>query len=224
MSGPALSLWGRASSANVQKALWALEELGLAYERIPAGLSFGVNDGAEYRAMNPNGTVPTLRDGDLILWESDAILRHLARSYGRGGLWPTDPAAAAIADQWTTWTAAALGPSVLTLFHRTVRTPRAEQRLEGLETAAEAAARAVALLDAALEGRRFLAGDAFSFGEICPAIMARRALNLPWGAATGPNVARWLDRLSERPGYARWVDVPFGTCREEWDAHERAIG
>ncbi|WP_238298379.1 glutathione S-transferase N-terminal domain-containing protein, partial [Methylobacterium soli] len=74
-------LWGRANSVNVQKALWALDELGLAYERIEAGGAHGVVGDAAYRALNPNGLVPTLQEDDFVLWESNAILRYLAEAY-----------------------------------------------------------------------------------------------------------------------------------------------
>ena len=80
-----MTLWGRKSSINVQKVLWVLAELGLIkgrdFERIDAGLHFGVNKTPEFLALNPNGLVPTLRDGDLMLWESNSILRYLAHKY-----------------------------------------------------------------------------------------------------------------------------------------------
>jgi glutathione S-transferase len=220
-----ITIWGRASSSNVQKVLWACEELGLDFERHPAAGAFGGVDTPDYRAMNPTGLVPTVRDGDLTLWESDAVVRHLARAYGRGTLWPEDDESAlAKADQWTCWAMFGLYPALRPIFFGTVRTPKAEQDLAALEPAFAPLARAMALLDAALEGREFLCADSFTHGEISPAISARRALNLPVGAPTAPNVSRWLEGLSKRPGYAKYVEVPMGTCREEWDEHERALG
>jgi len=79
---PDLKLWGRLSSCNVQKALWALEELKLPYTRIDAGGDFGGLDDPSYLAMNPHGRVPTLVDGDVTVWESDAIVRYVAARYG----------------------------------------------------------------------------------------------------------------------------------------------
>jgi glutathione S-transferase len=70
-----LTIWGRANSVNVQKVLWCLRELDLPYQRIDAGMAFGQNDKPEYLAMNPNGRVPTLVDGDYVLWESNSIMR-----------------------------------------------------------------------------------------------------------------------------------------------------
>jgi glutathione S-transferase len=107
----AITLWGRASSANVQKARWALAEIGLAYEHTPLGGKYGGNKEPAYLAMNPNGLIPTLRDGDLVLWESHAIVRYLAATYSAGGLWPEGPSARAIVDQWTDWTVATFQPA-----------------------------------------------------------------------------------------------------------------
>ena len=91
-----LTVWGRANSVNVQKVLWCLAELDLAYERIDAGMAFGKNDRPEYLAMNPNGRVPTLVDGDYVLWESNSIMRYLNLAFGRGSpIYPTSPQARA---------------------------------------------------------------------------------------------------------------------------------
>ena len=76
-----LKIWGRANSVNVQKVLWCLRELDLAYERIDAGMAFGRNTEADYLAMNPNGRVPTLVDGDFVLWESNSVMRYLVLEY-----------------------------------------------------------------------------------------------------------------------------------------------
>src|SRR6478735_6010409 len=98
-----LKIWGRTNSINVQKVLWCCGELGLHYERIDAGMQFGVNNTPEYRAMNPNGLVPTIDDAGFILWESHAIVRYFARKHGAGKLWPADERAAADADRWMDW-------------------------------------------------------------------------------------------------------------------------
>jgi glutathione S-transferase len=91
-----LKIWGRTNSINVQKVLWRCGELNINYERIDAGLQFGVNNTPEYKAMNPNALVPTINDDGLILWESQAIVRYLARKHGLGSLCPSDPKACAV--------------------------------------------------------------------------------------------------------------------------------
>ena len=98
-----LKLWGRINSTNVRKALWCLEELEVPYTRIDAGGAFGVVGEAEYLAKNPNRLVPCLEDGDLVLWESNAIVRYLVAQYGAGTLWGADPRQRAGADKWMDW-------------------------------------------------------------------------------------------------------------------------
>ena len=93
-----ITVYGRATSSNVQIAMWTIGEIGLEYERLDIGHSYGGNDTPEYLAMNPNGLVPTIRDGDLVLWEAAAIMRYLAARYGDEDFWPRDPAVRAPLD------------------------------------------------------------------------------------------------------------------------------
>src|ERR1700680_1085638 len=87
-----LKIWGRANSVNVQKVLWCLRELDLAYERIDAGMAFGRNRDPDYLAMNPNGRVPTLVDGDFVLGESNSVMGFLVMAYGKGSaIYPEAP-------------------------------------------------------------------------------------------------------------------------------------
>lgn len=88
---PAITIRVRRNSSNVRKVLWCAEEAGVAYTSIEAGGAFGGNDTPAYRALNPNGVVPTLQDGALVLWESNAIVRYLAAQYAPA-LYPYSPA------------------------------------------------------------------------------------------------------------------------------------
>src|SRR5665647_1659162 len=104
---PAISLriWGRANSVNVQKVLWCCRELDVAFDRIDAGMQFGRNGEPDYLAMNPNGRVPTLVDGDFVLWESNSIMRYLALVHGGGTtLYPSAPKVRAGLERWLDWT------------------------------------------------------------------------------------------------------------------------
>src|SRR5688572_31955438 len=118
-----LKIWGRRNSVNVQKALWCCGELKLPFERVDAGLQFGVNTTPEYKAMNPNGLVPTIDDDGFILWESHAIVRYLSRKHGLGTLMPQDARAAADADRWMEWYSTTVGVNVRPVFQTLVRTP-----------------------------------------------------------------------------------------------------
>ncbi|HWG68591.1 MAG TPA: glutathione S-transferase N-terminal domain-containing protein, partial [Steroidobacteraceae bacterium] len=100
-----ITIWGRANSVNVQKVLWCLSEFDLAYTRIDAGMAFGRNQEPDYLAMNPNGRIPTLVDGDFVLWESNSIMRYLALAYRpQSTLYPSAPRRRAAVDRWLDWT------------------------------------------------------------------------------------------------------------------------
>src|ERR687884_1346177 len=118
-----LTLWGRTNSINVQKALWCIEELGLAFRRLDAGREFGVNDTPEYRRMNPNGLVPTIEDDGFVLWESNVIVRYLAAKHGAGTLCPSDLRARFDAERWMDWQQTTLGLPIRDVFWMLVRTP-----------------------------------------------------------------------------------------------------
>ena len=118
-----LTIWGRANSVNVQKVLWCLTELGLAYERIDAGMSYGRTREAEYLAMNPNARIPTLVEGDFVLWESNSIMRYLCLAHGLGTpIYPEAPKQRASVDRWLDWTLSTVQPVDRPVFWGIVRT------------------------------------------------------------------------------------------------------
>src|SRR5438309_755145 len=127
-NGGGLTIWGRANSVNVQKVLWCLTELDLAYERLDAGMQFGRNHEADYLAMNPNGRVPTLVDGDFVLWESNSIMRYLCLAYGKGTpIYPEAPKRRAAVDRWLDWTLSTVQPVDRPVFCAIIRTPSDKQ-------------------------------------------------------------------------------------------------
>ena len=119
-----MSLWGRASSSNVQAVRWCLHELALDYERIAAGIHYGVTNTADYLAVNPNGTVPMLQDGEgPPIWESGAILRYLAARYGSDEFWPRDATTRSQIDKWAEWSKINIAMNFTApVFWRVVRT------------------------------------------------------------------------------------------------------
>ena len=104
-----LKIWGRATSSNVQKVLWCCAELDIEFERVDVGGPFGGNRDPEYLAMNPNGLVPTVKDGDLVMWESNTICRYLAATRNGEHLYPRDPAARTHVERWMDWQLAVIG-------------------------------------------------------------------------------------------------------------------
>jgi glutathione S-transferase len=206
----AITLWGRNTSANVEKVRWVLGELALPYEHIIVGGRYGGNRTPEYLAMNPNGLVPTLRDGDLVLWESHAIVRYLAATYGAGRLWPEAPAARAECDRWVDWTATTFQPAWIDTFWAFYRTPEAQRDMAKVERLVASAERCFEIMDGQLARTRFLAGDTLSYGDIPAGIAMYRwtTMGLP-ATRTHGNVARWHAELRTRQPYRDAVEVDY---------------
>lgn len=204
-----LTLWGRLSSCNVQKVVWLLEELQLPYEHIPAGGDFGGLDDPDYLAMNPHGKVPVLKDGDTVVWESEAILRYLAAGYGAPRFWPDDPAARAAVDQWLAWTAASLYRDWIDLFWRCVRTPPERRDAAEIERLRSNTAARYALLDRELAARPYIAGSDLTLADIAAGMTLYRWYEMPVERPELPALAAWYARLRERPAYRKGICVPF---------------
>lgn len=209
-----ITLYGRLSSANVQKAVWALEELELDYELEERGGRFGgVNDPA-YLAMNPNGLVPTLRDGTLVVWESHAIVRYLSAEYADGLLSPTIPRDRALADQWTDWTATRFQPAWIGVFWSGFRT-RAENRNPDTIAGFRAeAAKCFAIMDRQLQSSPFLAGDELTYADIVAGIALYRWTTMGTEAPLLPAVAAWHELLRQRPAFVKAVEVPYAELKD----------
>jgi glutathione S-transferase len=206
-----LTIWGRANSVNVQKVLWALSELELAYARIDAGMAFGKNREPEYLAMNPNGRVPTLVDGDFVLWESNSIMRYLTLAYGRGSpIYPAAPKARAGVDRWLDWSLSTLQPVDRPVFWALVRTPLDKRDMVAIQRDADAEAEVWRIADNQLATRRFIEGDDFTLADIALGAYARR-----WFGVEGvakPRLAhleRWFAQFSERPGFQKFIAPPM---------------
>jgi len=170
------TIWGRRSSFNVQKVLWLAEELGLDYEHVPAGGQFGQLDTPAFLAMNPHGKVPVLRDDDVTVWESHAILRYLAARHGGPAFWPVQPAARARADGWMDWAQTALQPAFLVgVFWGYYRTPEAQRDTAAVARNLDATHACLRKLDEALTDQPYLS-ERRGFGPGGP---ARRDVALP---------------------------------------------
>lgn len=202
-----IKLWGHPKSINVQKVLWALEELGLPYERIDAGGAFGKNKDADYLSLNPNGLIPTLQDDGTPVWESNAVVRYLFNRYGKAPLQPADPIARAHADQWTDWKSSTFWPPTRVLLVQLVRTPEEKRDPNAIKAAHEQATAAAKILDAQLAKTPFVAGEYFTWGDIAVASAAQRFLNLPIERPTLKNLEAWYAKLRERPGFKKWLDL-----------------
>lgn len=203
-----LKIWGRANSTNVKKVTWLCEEMGLPYERIDAGMAFGVVNTPEYRKLNPNGLVPTIDDDGFILWESNAIVRYLAAKHAAGTLWPADLRLRADADRWMDWCANTLSPTLRPLFLNLVRTPPEQRNLKEIEDCSKNMVELLGRLDAALAGRKFIAGDQFSMGDIAFGPFVYLVDNISFDRPKLANYDAWYARISERPAFKKIVALP----------------
>ena len=204
-----LRVWGRNNSINVQKVMWAVGELGVEHERIDVGGAFGGLDTPEYRRLNPNRRVPTVEDGEVVVWESNACVRYLAARFGAGALWPEDPGRRARADMWMDWQVATLLPDMTVVFWGLIRTPEAERDHAKIAAAVERLGTTWRILDEHLASRRFVAGDALTIGDIPVGAGCYRYYSLPIERPSLPKLEAWYGRLKERAPFREHVMVPL---------------
>jgi len=196
-----LKIWGRKSSSNVMKVLWASAELGLPFDRVDWAGEFGGNDDPAYRALNPNGVVPTIEDDGFALWESNAIVRYLARKHDHGGLCPSDSRDYADADRWMDWQQTTAGPAFGPIFQGLVRTPADKRDMNAIGAAVKRTGEVLGRLDGHLKGRDFLLGPRLTMADIPLGPLAHRWFTLPIDRAPLPNVEAWYKRLCKRDGF-----------------------
>ncbi len=209
-----INIWGRKTSVNVQKVMWAVGELDLPHERIDVGGKFGGLDTPEYGRLNPNRLVPTLEDGGVAVWESHAILRYLAAKYGEGTLWAADPAERSLADRWIEWTATAFQPAfTYGVFVGLVRTPPDQQDKAAIARDVAATGALLKILDGHLADQPYVAGAAFTMGDIATGAQLYRYFTLEIERPKLPNVEAWYERLQQRPAYREHVMVPYDELR-----------
>ena len=203
-----LKIWGRVNSVNVKKVLWAAEELGLKYERVDAGLQFGVTKTPEYMKMNPNSLVPTIEDDGFVLWESHSIVRYLAARHGMGTLHPTDLRHRADAERWMDW-AFIFQNAFRPVFWGLVRTPPEKRDMNAIEEGRKKFAELLAIPEQALAGKPYLAGSAFTMGDIPLGCHVQLWMRLPMERPQHPHLAAWFNRLCARPAFRKIVDIPL---------------
>ncbi|UXN59803.1 glutathione S-transferase family protein [Phyllobacterium zundukense] len=200
-----LKIWGRTNSTNVKKALWAAEEVGVPYENIPAGGAYGVVSDPSYRAMNPNGLVPTLEDKDLVLWESNTIVRYLAAQYGQSTLYIDDAATRAKAERWMDWATSTLAGPFRDLFWNRVRMSAEERDNAAMEKGLQACGKLFAIVDTALASQPYLSGSKFGIGDIPVGCFAYAWFEMPIERPDHPHLESWYERLKLRPAYQKTV-------------------
>ncbi len=204
-----LKIWGRVNSVNVKKVLWVAEELGLKYERLDAGMQFGVTKTPDYLKMNPNSLVPTIEDDGFVLWESHTIVRYLCAKHGMGKLCPSDLKARADAERWMDW-AFTFQNAMRPVFWGLIRTPPEKRDAKAIEEGRVASNKLAAeVLERQLEKKAYMTGDAFTMGDIPIGCEVQRWMRVPIERPKLPNVEAWFGRLCARAAYQKIVDIPL---------------
>ena len=195
-----LRVLGRGTSGNVQKVVWLLEELGIPYKREDYGRQFNNTGDAAYLALNPNGKVPTLVDGDTVVWESNTILRYLAAKAG-GRFYLADPAARSHVERWMDWQLASLNGPYIGIF-REAKKPAAERAASWDADAKELKAQ-LDILEKGSAGRPWLAGTEMSLADICLGPIIHRCLDFPLELPGLSGLKVWREKIAARPAFQK---------------------
>lgn len=205
-----LKIYGRLTSGNVHKVMWLVEELSIPHERVDAGGSFGLVSTPDYIKMNPNSKVPTIDDDGYYLWESNTICRYLASTRAPNHpIYPADPKLRAHVDMWMDWFLASLNPHITVLFWTYVRTPEDKRDMVAAEKARKDAEPLIRILDAQIGSNDFILGKDLTIADIVIGCFIHRWFNVPIERIKVENVERWYGKLSERPGYQKYVLGPL---------------
>lgn len=210
-----LTIWARKTSSNVQALMWCVGELGLPCKRHDAGHRYGGTDTPAFLAMNPNGTVPVLRDGDgEPLWETGAVLRYLAARYGADPFWPADGPARAQIDKWAEWSKINVAQGFTApVFWKVVRTAPASQDPAAIGRAVSKLDKFLDIAEAQLSRCAFLAGGDFTLADIQFGHVLFRHFDIPIARQDRPMLRRYYDALTTRPAFCEHVMVPYEELR-----------
>jgi glutathione S-transferase len=203
-----LQVLGRGSSINVRKVLWTCRELGLAFEHIEWGSGERSLQSAEFLALNPNGLVPVLVEGDFVLWESNTICRYLAAQYPSHGLLPPDPRGRACVEQWMDWQATELNDAWRLAFMGLVRRSAAHTDAAAIAKSVANWNCMMALLDAQLAagGRPFVLGAQFTLADVVLGLSTHRWFATPCEKPQLGAVQRYYEALSRRPAFMEFAN------------------
>ncbi|WP_299451488.1 glutathione S-transferase family protein [uncultured Pigmentiphaga sp.] len=196
-----LQVLGRATSGNVQKVLFLLEEAKIPYERKDYGRIFeNTTLTPEYKAINPTQKVPTIVDGELSVWESHTILRYLAAKHGLTALYPADPAARTHVERWMDWTLASLNAVYLGGFRDAKKSAeeRAPDTVKNLVSE-------LSILESQLEKHPWVAGEAMTLADVCMGPIVRRCIAFPFELPAMPKISAWVKKLEAMPSFQKAV-------------------
>lgn len=204
-----LHIWGRITSINVRKVVWAAQECGVSFTRTDAGRDFGIVNTDAYKALNVNALVPTMQDGDLVLWESNVIVRYLCAKYGSADLYPVDLARRFDAERWMDWQQTTLNRAGGAAFIQWIRTEPGQRSMSAIAASVAATEPLLYLLDTHLQRQPFVAGEQFTMADIPIACEVHRWFKLPQSRPSFPALEYWYERVAARPSAQRVLDLPL---------------
>ncbi len=210
-----ITVYGRRTSSNVQAVLWGLAELGLGFDQLDYGHVYGGLDSVEFRALNPQGLVPVIRDGELAVWESCAILRYLGGRYGDGkAFWPNDPVARAAVDVWAEWGKTSFsGDFTVTIFWLRVRTAAKDRNEAKLARNIAAFEKRLDILESQLADHKYVVSDDFTLADIVIGHALFRWFDMDIPRQSRPIIQAYYQRLTNRPAYKKHVMVGYEPLR-----------
>jgi glutathione S-transferase len=209
-----ITVYGRTTSSNVQAVMWGIGELGLEHERLDYGHVYGGTDTPEFRAMNPNGLVPVLREGDLVMFESSAILRYLGSRYGRFPFWPEDPVARAPVDMWAEWARTTLVRDFnVPIFWAMVRTAPSKRDHAALQAALTQLDASLDILEGQIGDGPWVLGADFTLADIVCGHDLYRYFTIDIPRRPRPALEAYYQHLTGRPAFAEHVMVSYEPLR-----------
>lgn len=212
-----LTIWGRKTSSNVQALMWCIGEMGLPYKRHDVGHKYAGTDSDEFYALNPNRTVPVLKDGsNPPLWETGAILRYLANRYGADSFWPAELLAKTDVDRWAEWSKLNIAQAFTApIFWRVVRTPADKQDIGAIRSAVDYFETKLQIAEERLGKHDFLAGNKLTLADIQFGHVLYRYYDIHIERKALPYVQAYYRRLTARPAFCEHVMIAYDELRAE---------
>ena len=204
-----LKILGRITSINVRKVVYTAQELGIEFERIDAGGIFGVVKTPEYIALNPNSAVPTLVDGDYVLWESNVIVRYLCAKYSLGKLYPIELQERFDAERWMDWQQTTFAPSGKDAFWQLIRVAEADRDMKKVEVSIASTEILLDRLEDHLATHDFIAGATMTMADIPLACEVHRWYGLPIPHPSRPRIEAWYAKMLARPAANNVLTLPL---------------
>jgi glutathione S-transferase len=204
-----LHIKGRKTSGNVMKVTWILEELKIPYEREDVGGKFGKNDKQDYLDLNPMGLVPTFIDGDIVLWESNTIVRYVANKFSSGDLSPVDDGERAILELWMDWQLFAINPMMRPIYHGMIRTKPVDRNLDEINRNIMRGNELWGILDRHLEDKEYIGGSKLTIADFPLGPVIHRYHSIVEDRPSTPNIDRWYNNLKESEAYQKIVMIPL---------------